>query len=405
MPADPATTADRPAPDGPVRDLAGHLPPPSPSRRWRQLDRLVVVVFCFGLVVPLLLAAAGKRPATIENRPLLTAPPVAFEDMLDPAWYASVDRYVSDNIAVRPLAVRLRGEVNWQLGGTGNPAVVRGAGTWLFTREEIEPRCELSASDIAGALDRANAAFEAAGQQFRFLAVPDKHAIYPDKLDPTMPYGPGCTDLRRDEMRAELARRPGFTVDGWAAVLAQRAAQPDGPALFFSQDSHWTPSGAIPAIGALVRSLGPDLWRDDDLGDRRPKRVVMELARQLGLSRAEIVPDPRLRPSVDIVRTPIELPVETNNSRAVYRITARGDRPLLPGRTAIVYDSFFGLAMAAVGPFFEESVWIHRDDLLNHPEIAEIVGPFDRVILERIERGLYFTRIDELLRPLVRVAR
>ena len=86
-------------------------------------------------------------------------------------------------------------------------------------------------------------------------------------------------------------------------------------------------------------------------------------------------------------------------------MTATGDRPFLEGRTAIVYDSFFGRAMPLVAPFFAESVWIHHEDLIAHPEIAAIAGPFDRVVVERVERGLYTTRLDELLGPLVRTIR
>ncbi|HEX2755444.1 MAG TPA: hypothetical protein VHM48_08275 [Candidatus Limnocylindrales bacterium] len=388
--------------DDPTAHLSGHLPPPSPGRRWRQFDRLVVVVFCAGLLVPALLMAVRIRPAAIENRALLTAPPITLGSLIDSSWYAAVDRFIADNIAVRPLAVRLRGEVYWRTGGTGNPTVVRGTGSWLFTLEEIQASCDLGAADIAAALDRTDAAFTAAGQDFRFLVAPDKHVVYPEKVDPGMAYGPSCTDDRRAAMQAALDARPGVAVDGWAAVLAERAAHPDGPLLYYTEDSHWTTSGAVPAIRALIQSLGPDLWRDEDVVRGGSKRVAMELARQMGLSRAETVPFVTIRPTVRIVRTPIDLPVATNNARAVYRITASGDRPLVPGRTVIVYDSFFGLNMAAVSPFFAESIWIHQGDLLNHPEIAQLVGPADRVILERVERGLYFTKIDDLLRPLVR---
>lgn len=389
-------------PDPEPRDPIGHLPPPSPTRRWRQADRLVVLIFCVGLAVPGVLLVAGVRPSLIENRPLLNAPPLAIDRVFDPSWYAAIDRFLVDNIAVRPLAVRLRGEAYWRTGGTGTPDVVRGAGTWLFTREEIAPRCELTAADVAAALDRAHTAFAEAGQSFTFIVAPDKHAIYPDKLDPAMPYGPACSDERREAMRAELGRRSSFAIDGWAALLAARSDRPDGPPLYYSQDSHWTPTGALPAIRALVDSIDPGLWRDDDVGAARPKRVAMELARLIGLRRSEIVPSPTIRPTVTIVRTPIELPVDTRAARAVFRIMASGDRPLITGRTVIVYDSFFGLEMAHLAPFFAESVWIHHDDLRLRPEIAALVGPFDRVILERVERGLYFTRIDELLRPLIR---
>lgn len=390
----------RPEPE--TRDPIGHLPPPSPTRRWRQADRLVVLIFCAGLAVPGMLLVAGIRPSLIENRPLLTAPPLAIDRLLDPSWYAAVDRFLVDNVAVRPLAVRLRGEAYWRTGGTGTPDVVRGAGAWLFTRDEIEPRCELTAAEVAAALDRAQAAFAQAGQAFSFVVAPDKHAIYPDRLDPAMPYGPACSDERRAAMRSELGKRASFAIDGWAELAAERAARPDGPPLYYSQDSHWTPSGALPAIRALVRSIGPELWRDDDVGPARPKRVAMELARLIGLRRAETAPNPMVRPTVTIVRTVIDLPVDTKAARAVFRITARGDRPLVPGRTVVVYDSFFGLEMSHVAPFFEETVWIHLNDLRLHPEIGALVGPVDRIILERVERGLYSTRIDELLRPLIR---
>jgi hypothetical protein len=383
-------------------DLSGHLPPPSPTPRWRLFDRLVVLVFCLGLIVPGLLMVARIRPAAIENRPLLEPPALAAGSLLDPSWYAAVDRFLADNVAVRPLAVRIRGEAYWRSGGTGNPAVVRGVGPWLFTIDEIQPRCDLAVTDIAAALDRTKAAFAASGQDFRFLVAPDKHAVYPEKVAPGTPYGPACTDERRAAMNEALAGRPDFTIDGWTAVLAERAAHPDGPLLYYAKDSHWTTNGAVPAVRDLVRSLGPDLWREDDVVAGPAHRVVMELARQMGLAPAETVPGLTVRPGVAIVRTLLDLPVKTSHSPGVYRYTASGDRPLVSGRTVIVYDSFFGLNTRAVAPFFAESVWIHIGDLQDHPEIAALVGRADRVILERVERGLYTTDIDDLLGPLVR---
>jgi hypothetical protein len=389
-------------PDDPNAHLSAHLPPASPGRRWRQLDRLVVVVFCLGLLVPGALLAVGRHSAEIENRPLYKLPAMNFGSLFDTKWYSAIDRYLSDNIAVRPIAVRLRGETYWRLGGTGNDAVVRGLGSWLFTREEIQPECDLSAADVAAALDRTNAAFTAAGQQFRFIVAPDKHVIYPEKLDPAMPFGPLCTDGQRAAMEAAIRQRSTFAVDGWSAVLTARAADPNGPLLYYTQDSHWTPTGALAGIHALIDSLQPGLWSDADIGPGHPKHVAMELARQMGLSRGETVPGPQVRPGVQLVRTSIDMPIRTTGAKAVYRVTASGDRPTIPGVTVIVYDSFFGLNIPSIAPFFAESIWIHEGDLLNHPDIAKYIGPVDRVVLERVERGLYFTRIDDLLRPLVR---
>ena len=386
----------------PTPGLTAHLPEPAPGRRWRLLDRLVVVVFCLGLVVPGLLLALGRRSAEIENRPLLQLPALSVGGLLDPAWYTKIDRALTDNDAVRPYAVRLRGEAYWRLGATGNPAVVRGSGRWLFTRDEIVATCDLSADDVAGALDRTHAAFAAAGQDFRFVLAPDKHAVYPESLDPSSPFGPPCTDARRPAMAAALDARASFAIDGWALLETARTTNPDGPALYYTEDSHWTPTGALLAIRALIESFGPDLWSDADVVDRGLQRKPMELARQIGLRHAESVPVQTIRPSVTLTRTDVPLPFRTTGARSVFRVVASGDRRLLPGVTVVVYDSFFGLNVAAVAPFFQESLWVHQTDLLRHPEIGQLLGPVDRVILDRVERGLYYTHVDDLLRPLVR---
>jgi hypothetical protein len=292
--------------------------------------------------------------------------------------------------------------VYWRLGATGNPEVVRGVDGWSFTREEIVPTCSLSAAEVATDLDAIETRLAGAGQAFRFIVAPDKHAIYPDKLDPGMPYGEACTDVQREAMQAELARRPENTIDGWAALAAERTTADSDGGLFYTEDSHWTPAGARPAIRELMRSLGDDLWDEDDFGPVHMRRLRMELARQSGRTAYASVPERMPRPSVTIEREALDLPVDVGNARAVYRFTATGDRPLVAGRTVIVYDSFFGIYMHAIAPYFEESVWIHHGDLRLHPELADLTGPFDLVILERVERGLYTTHIEDLLAPLVR---
>ena len=84
------------------------------------------------------------------------------------------------------------------------------------------------------------------------MIAPDKHVIYPEKLDPGMPFGPACTDDRRPAMRAELDRRAASTIDGWAATLAARAAHPDEPLLDYTRTrigppaARWRRSGADP---------------------------------------------------------------------------------------------------------------------------------------------------------------
>jgi hypothetical protein len=404
QPGPPTSARPRSAsgPEPVAPEVTVRLPAASPSRAWRILDKLVVIGFVAGLTIPALTFAAGRRPPEIENRPLLTPPPFSIDRLLDPGWYSALDKYLTDNLAVRPLAVRLRARVTTSLGGTANPAVILGTGDWMFTREELAPTCQFSAPQVAASLDRAAARFAAAGQAFRFIVVPDKHVIYPEKLRPDTSMAQTCTEGRRSTMREALARRTAYAVDGWSQLLAARAARPGGPPLYYMADSHWTPSGASVGIKALIQSLDPGLWRDDDVVPGRTTAIPQGLARQMGLPRSEPTLQIAIRPGVKTVRTPVQVPVHVNNARAVYRWTASGNRPLLPGRTVIVYDSFFGLNMTRIAPFFEESIWIHINDLKNHPELSTLLGPFDRVILERVERGLYTTEIDPLLDPLGR---
>ncbi len=390
------------APPDVLDEDSAHLPPASPTPAWRRIDRLVLVVFAIGISIPAILLLIGMRPVSVENRPLLSPPPANAEALLDPKFFGGLGDYLADNILVKPLAVRIKGEAEAKVGVASNPNVIFGIDDWLFIRSELIPRCTYKADDITAMLDEMSAAFTAAQKDFRFIVIPDKHTIYPDRLPTNTDRPTPCSDEQRTAMRADLAERSAWAIDGWGPLLAARAADPTGIRLYHSQDSHWTPAGANHAIKALVQAIEPDAWNDAEVVQTGTKKAPQDLARQLGLSRTEETPQFQTRAGVDIDRQKVDVPFELKNAQAVYRITASGDGPFIPGRTVIVYDSFFGITMAQVAPFFKESIWIHEADLKDHPELASSVGPVDRVILERVERGLYTTDISSLLAPLVK---
>lgn len=400
---DPASDAD----EQPFATEAGaataHLPEGPAGRRWRAIDRLVVAGFIVGLVVPALLLAGGLRPRAIENRPLRTMAELTVVGVLDGSWAAGVDAFLADNIALRQYAIRARGELYWRTGGTGNPQVIRGLAGWLFIRGEFQPTCRFSGDQLAAALTAAAEGFAASAQDFRFLLVPDKHSVYPDRVRPELPFPPSCEDEGRAALGAAIRALGPVAVDGGTLLSAARRAN-ESPDLFYARDSHWTPSGAIVAIRELVRSLDPALWRDEDVVETGTVRRVMDLATLIGIRRVETTPRLAVRPGVAVRFENVSVPVEVRNARQIVRATASGDRPILGGRTVIVYDSFFGIYMPLVAPFFADSTWIHVGDLLNHPELAAMLGPFDRIVFERVERGLYETDVSALLGPLRHVA-
>ena len=115
----PVTADPLPIRDDPNADLSGHLPPPSPTAAWRRFDRLVVVVFCLGLIVPGLLMAARVRPAAIENRPLLQPPALSLGSLLDAAWYAAS---TASSPTTSPSARSRSGSGARPTGGSAGPA-------------------------------------------------------------------------------------------------------------------------------------------------------------------------------------------------------------------------------------------------------------------------------------------
>jgi hypothetical protein len=385
------------APEGSA-DTA-HLPSGPASRGWRRFDRLVVAVTLLGLCLPWALLVGGLRPKPIENRPLVPFPQLTGTGLLDASSMRAIDAFLADNIALRSYAVRIRGEVIALSGGTGNPQVLRGRDGWLFTRAEFEPTCRYPVATVTGALVAAKTAFAAAGRTFRFVAVPDKHTIYPDELPPANPFPPPCTELQRGTVRAAFARLGPVAVDGWSALAAARATDP-GELLYYRADTHWTQIGALAVIKSLVLSLDAALWSDADVTIEGTTNRSVDLAIQVGVRRVETVPRVVIRPGT-VTRTDVAVPVEIHNARAVFTTTASG-RPTLPGRTLIIYDSFFGIDVQLVSPFFANATWIHVGDLQNHPELARLLGPFDTIVLERVERGLYGVDLAVLLEPLER---
>ena len=77
-----------------------------------------------------------------------------------------------------------------------------------------------------------------------------------------------------------------------------------------------------------------------------------------------------------IDRRIVDTGIHIRQSRDIPWFTVMGSRPVVPGRTLIVYDSFFGTVMNQASPWFEESVWVHEGDLFNHPELADVLPGF-----------------------------
>ncbi|MFL5679628.1 MAG: alginate O-acetyltransferase AlgX-related protein [Chloroflexota bacterium] len=367
----------------------------------RWLDRLVAVGFVAALAVPGALFAIGVRPESIENREQAEFPRVTLRALATTEFYAAIDAFLVDNLPGRNQAIEAHAELGQTVfGGTTDPKVVRGAGQWLFLRGEMEPECQFTAADVLGQIDRVAARLAASRRAFRYVVPPDKHGMYPERLLPDPNAEVPCTDTRRAAMQAGLAARPAAAVDLWTPTRRERKAQPNAP-LYYIQDEHWTPLGAVPSIKALVMSLYPAAWRDTDVTIDGTEAHTADMSRLIGLPHDEIGPKVVMRPDVDVERTVLDPGIHVANARDIPWFTVHGTTRFVPGRTLFVYDSFFGTVMGRVAPFFEQSVWVHEGDLYNNPELAKALPSFDTIVFERVERSAYFTDVESVLAPVV----
>lgn len=370
---------------------------PRPSNRW---DRLVALVFVAALTIPGIALMAGLRAPELENRAEASLPTLSLEALTEPSTYKAIDDYVARSLPARDVAVGAYATLDYEvLGGSTDPDVVVGVGDWLFFVGELRPACAVAAADLLAQWDAVTAAADRAGIRVRFGIAPDKHAIYPERVRPEPRMPVACTDARRAEIRAGMAARPDSMVDFWTAVLAERDRAES--ALYFNQDSHWTPTGAMPAIEALVESLAPGVWDPDEITVDGTSRFPMELARLMGKPRDGIVPRYVVRPTVTVAQTELPTPVDLGNARDIGVYETSGSDRVVPGTTLVVYDSFFNINRQRITPWFERTVWVHAGDLRDHPELADFLPAFDTIVLERVERGAYDTDLERLLRPVL----
>jgi len=367
-------------------------------------DRIVSVAFVVALVVPGIGLAAGIRPADIEGRPAATLPSLDAGSLGEPSTYAAIDRWLADRFPAKNEAVGAHAAIDYGvLGGSTTPNVIVGRDGWLFTRTELEPVCDFTAEGVLAALDRTAAALSERGMDLRLIVPPDKHTIYPEQVVPDSGLGEACSDERRAAMQAGMAARPDRAIELWTSIAARRAADPATP-LYFRQDTHWTPLGAVIATRALVDALAPGVWNEAQMPIEGFASYDTDLSRLIGLPAKERVPRLVVRPGVDVERTTVPTSVDLKSARDIGHYRVDPAAKAVEGRTLIIYDSYFRTNERRIAPWFRDSVWVHADDLKRSPELAVDLPTFDRVVVERVERSVYDIDLDALLAPVIAAA-
>jgi hypothetical protein len=364
-------------------------------------DRLVSVAFVIALVLPGIALAAGVRPVELEGRPLATLPSIDAGSLGEPRTYAAINRWLADRFPGRNQAIGAHAAIDYGvLGGSTTPDVIVGRDGWLFTHTERDPVCAVTPVEVLSALDHVVDGFASRGIDVRFIVPPDKHSIYPEEVIQGSGLGEACTDDRRAAMQAGMQARPGVAIELWSRIAAAHAADPSTP-LYFKQDTHWTPLGALIATRALVQSFGPGVWDEAQMPIQGSAAYATDLSRVMGLPSKERIPKLVVRPGVTVERTAVSTTVDLKSARDIGDYKVDPSAAAVEGRTLILYDSFFRTNESRIAPWFRESVWVHANDLERSPELAADLGAFDHVVIERVERSAYDVDLEALLAPVI----
>lgn len=364
-------------------------------RRATQL--LVAIGFLAFISVPLLLTLAGARPGSTDNRPAAAAPPIDARSLVDERTYQDLDRYLSDHFSLRELAIRADAKLDdvvWK-GDRGD--VRRGEDGWLYYAPSLTRLCTepLAPGDGVRVLDRFAAGLEAEGVEFRYLLAPEKSTLYPEHLTDRLLDDGECGRAAVHLLRRELGSpsRPWY-VDLYGPLEALKASRPEP--VYYPRDTHWDQFGASVFVEEVARSLGEDLWHDEDVEQVGLQPFEPDLTRLLGLPQRIEVPELALvRPGVSTAAWE-ETPVE--GAEPLLRATstsASAERPVVGGRSIVIYDSFGLAALDLLKPFFADVTFVHWN-ALGAPQVEALLDEADTVVAQGAEREFTWRMREKL---------
>jgi hypothetical protein len=351
----------------------------------------IVVAFLVALVTPgvVMLAVSDRTAAPVENRELASAPGVPHGWAALRAFPGAASRYFEDHFGLRARLVRWQAALRLRLlHVSASPDVMVGRAGWLFYAGDG------SSEDIASATPFTHEELEtwrttlqhtcdwlhARGIAYVFVLAPDKHAIYPEEMPPSV-HQVG-SETRTDALVRYL--REHSTVP----VLDLRRRLLDAKArerVYHRTDTHWNDRGAYIGYAAIVDTLGvvgPPVPR---ASFDAPSVVVpgLDLAGMIGVTDALSEEDLPLRPR-EPRRARIVEPAHPDarlmDARAVTEQSDRS-RP----RAVIFRDSFGSALIPFLSEHFSRAVYLWQYNF--DPEVVRAEHP-DVVIQEWVGRRL-----------------
>jgi hypothetical protein len=366
----------------------------SPATHRRSVRGGKVLLGCLAVLMVAPWGFGATRTDSLENRRQEPFPALSLSGMVDGSVFRQFDRALRDRLTLRTVVVHAVAAGSRDLAPTVNVSskVVVGEDGTPFLAEDFTRPCatryDAKATDTALRGLRALGARN--GKSFVVAVVPDKSQVLRARLGGKADALLACSDRVRRPSEQVWAGDPTAPVAVFWQPLTE-AEQADPGRVYQPGDSHWTTQGALAFTRGLVDKLVTDKVAPATLGGavtatRLPDRVLGgDLYRLMGVERTDAVPLWVVRrPGVKVARTVIPSP----SGRGVRHDVTTAPRgvSVVPGRTLIVYDSFFDRAEPMLAPYFASITAVHWGDAYRMVREGALPA-FDHLIIESSQRG------------------
>lgn len=355
-------------------------------------------VLCLVLLFqPLLLSRCDREADLSYVREVEMREPAPFPSiespasLVDAAFYASLSAALRDRIPFRGRIITLTKRAELALPGNTQKGDVLMTGDGWYYYKAAFGRDLGSPADVQASIDLVESFLDELGGPppvFRFVLVPDKHTVYPEYLDQR-----GRTEARvwkasRDRIHDHFAGSSDpRVIDMRALILAEKEVNPN--LLYQPADTHHSDHGAMVMVRAIISSIDPSLWRDEEVvfvGREERTGDLHKLAGLVDTTEPYDVVEIR-RPGVEITRWEwLSESEEGGLLRPGRYWVDSSEALLLPGRGLVVHDSFIGPTMrSALIQYFEDLTFWYNE-LVEPGQLEAAVEEFDYVIVENTVR-------------------
>ena len=252
------------------------------------LKSAYVTILMLISLAPMLLYAANRvgiikiESANIEKTKVAEAPQLIKNNAINNAFDDECEIWLNQNFPYRGSILSKTNQVLSEV--LKNPAanVVAGKDGWLFSTETVDNYMDknpMSAEEIRAlgvTLSLIQEKVESRGGQFVFVPVPNKNSIYPEYM-PIRYMKASDNDLTR--VYAQLDAADVSYINLMQELTAAKTGSPNQ--LYYRQDTHWTPMGAIIGYESIMEQFNKTSVIGGDYSYTADNSRVSDLAKLL----------------------------------------------------------------------------------------------------------------------------